>query len=138
MISGDLSKKNYDEVGTAKKYAEIRYNYNKNLLFLDHAGFNTYATMYRARDVFCIEDAVITTQEFHIYRSVYIARKLGLNAAGYISPAKNPFKLSVRLNWQIRESLARVKAFFYCIFLPKPKFLGEQIPITGNGSETWD
>ncbi|WP_191018144.1 SanA/YdcF family protein [Treponema zioleckii] len=138
LISGDHGRKDYDEVNAAKSYIKTMHNLDLEKIFLDHAGFNTYSTMYRARDVFCVQDAVITTQKFHIYRSVYIARALGIDAVGYISPEITRFRKSLRLNWELRESLARVKAFFSVCLHAKPKYLGNQIPITGSGALTWD
>ncbi len=138
IISGDHGRKDYDEVNAAKSYIKLMHKLDLERIFLDHAGFNTYATMYRARDIFCVNDAVITTQKFHIYRSVYIARSLGIEAFGYISPELTPFRKMLHLNWEVRESLARVKAFFSVCFNAKPKYLGNKIPITGSASLTWD
>ncbi len=138
LVSGDHGRKNYDEVNAALSYIKKMHGTDESLVFLDHAGFSTYDTMYRARSVFCVDDAVIVTQAFHIYRSVFIARKLGMNAVGFIPEEKNPFRKSLKLHWEARESLARVKDFFSVLFHAKPTFLGEQIPITGDGRETHD
>lgn len=138
LISGDHGRKNYDEVNAAKKYIQTMHILDQELIFLDHAGFSTYETMYRARDVFCVTNAIITTQKFHIYRSVYIAKKLGLDVIGVVAPEINKFPKNIHISWEIREFFARVKAFFFVAFDIKPTFLGDKIPITGNGSTTWD
>lgn len=138
LVSGDHGKKSYDEVNAALHYISLMYALDENLIFLDHAGFSTYETMYRARDVFCVHDAVIVTQRFHAYRAVYIARHLGLDVVAYVPPAKNAFSLRTRCSWQVRESFARVKAFLSVAFRAKPRFLGERIPITGDATPTRD
>lgn len=89
--------------------------------------------MYRARDVFQVEKMVIVTQKYHLYRSVYNARKLGIEAYGV---AADEMKYGFHNN--IREWLARTKDFFYCIIEPEPTYLGEAIPISASGSLTDD
>ncbi|MBQ3670345.1 MAG: YdcF family protein [Treponema sp.] len=138
LVSGDHGRKNYDEVNSALSYIRQMYATDDSLVFLDHAGFSTYETMYRARDVFCVKEAVIVTQPFHMARSVFIARKLGLDAVGYIPEEKNPFSRRTKQYWQLRESLARVKAFFSVTFHKKPTYLGSEIPISGDGRATRD
>ncbi|MCR5126438.1 MAG: YdcF family protein [Treponema sp.] len=138
LVSGDHGRKDYDEENAARLYIRKIYKADENLIFMDHAGFSTYETMYRARDVFCVKDAVIVTQRFHLYRSLYIAKKLGINAVGYDAPELNRFRKALHLKWEIRESLARVKTFFLVLFNAQPTYLGEEIPITGSGYKTWD
>lgn len=137
LVSGDHGTKEYDEVNASRKYVLNMHNIDESIIFMDHAGFSTYETMYRARDVFCVEDCCIVTQKFHVYRAVYIARKMGLNAVGYIAPEINEFGKKSHLTWEVREVLARVKAFFDLLFQTKPTYLGDQIPITGDGHTTW-
>lgn len=107
-------------------------------IFLDHAGFSTYESMYRARDVFLMNDVIVVSQEFHLPRAIYIARKLGLNAVGYVAPEISPFSKKTHISWNIREFLARVKSFFLVAFNAKPTYLGEAIPISGDGRASWD
>lgn len=137
LVSGDHGTKEYDEVNASRKYVLKMHNIDESIIFMDHAGFSTYETMYRARDVFCVKDCCIVTQKFHIYRAIYIARKLGLDAVGFVAPEINRFSEKTRLAWEIRESFARVKAFFNVSFHTKPTYLGDKIPITGDGHETW-
>ena len=87
--------------------------------------------MYRARDVFKAQKILIITQNYHLYRAVYDARALGLDAYGYAADLREYRGQSIR---DFREILARVKDFVYCIFEPKPTYLGESIPITGTGN----
>lgn len=134
LISGDHGREEYDEVNAAKDYL-LEHGVESQDIFLDHAGFDTYDTMYRAKAIFQVKDAIIVTQEFHLPRAVYIARKLGLDAYG-INADKRVYLSALRND--IRESLARVKAFFNIILKSKPKYLGDLIPITGDGQATWD
>lgn len=123
LMSGDHGREDYDEVNAMKDYV-VENGADKDSVFLDHAGFSTYETMYRARDVFKVEKTLIVTQKYHLYRAVYNARKLGLDAYGYYREEKI---YSVKND--IREAAARVKDFFYCISQPEPTYLGEEIPI---------
>lgn len=138
LVSGDHGTKEYDEVNATRKYVLKRELLPEEKIFMDHAGFSTYETMYRGRDVFCVTDCCVVTQKFHIYRSVYIARKLGLDAVGYIAPEKVYLGKRNHLLWNCREILARVKAFFDVTFHVKPTYLGEQIPVSGDGRKTWE
>jgi SanA protein len=134
LFSGDHGRTNYDEVNAMMDYA-IKKGVPKEDIFLDHAGFSTYESMYRARDVFQVKSCIIVTQKFHVSRSVYIARALGLDAVGVNS---DPRAYSNATRDAIRESLARVKDFFSVILLPEPKYLGDAIPIFGDSGLTHD
>lgn len=102
-------------------------------VFMDHAGFSTYESMVRAKEVFGVQKVIIVTQEYHLYRALYIAKSLGLEAYGVSSDQRSYAGQTYR---DLREILARDKDFLSCIFLPKPTFLGEAIPVSGNGDVT--
>jgi len=102
---------------------------------MDHAGFSTYETVYRAKEVFGAERIIIVTQEYHMYRALYIAQALGLEAYGVASDYREYAGQEMR---DIREVLARVKDFGMVIFKPEPTYLGEAIPVSGNGELTHD
>ena len=138
LMSGDHGQKSYDEVNQMCKYMQRVYGTDGELIFMDHAGFSTYETMYRARDIFCVDNGIVVTQKFHTVRSVYIARKLGMDVVAYEVPELNPFSSSIHASWNIREYFARVKSFFLVLFRVKPTYLGDKIPITGLASESWD
>jgi len=84
-----------------------------------------------------VESAVIVTQDFHINRAVYIARKLGIDAVGY-SVSEDKYKNTLKIKWHAREYLSRIKAFLEVATYAKPKYLGEKIPITMDGRSSWD
>lgn len=134
LMSGDHGRKNYDEVNVMKKYA-IGEGVPSPDVFMDHAGFSTYESLYRARDIFEAKRIIIVTQEYHLYRALYIADKLGLEAYGVPS---NPRSYAGQRARDIREVLARVKDFFYVIIKPEPTYLGESIPVSGDGNVTND
>ena len=138
LVSGDHGRKDYDEVNQILAYMQRVYGTDDSIVFLDHAGFSTYETAYRARDVFCVKDAVIVTQKFHTCRAVYIARKLGLDAVALEAPEQFQYARRTKAGWEIREFLARVKAFLYVALGAKPTYLGEQIPITGDPKASRD
>ena len=81
IMSGDHGRKEYDEVNIMKNYA-IEKGIPSENIFMDHAGFSTYESIYRAKDIFEAKKVVIVTQEYHLYRALYIANQLGLEAYG--------------------------------------------------------
>ena len=132
LMSGDHSRTDYDEVNTMKDYVMDR-GVPSSDVFMDHAGFSTYESMYRARDVFCAERIVIVSQSYHLYRAVYDARALGLDAWGV---AAEDVAYGGQLLRDLREILARGKDFFYCLLQPDPTFLGDPIPVSGDGNRS--
>lgn len=123
LMSGDHGNEDYDEVNAMKDYV-MENGVDGDSVFLDHAGFSTYESMYRARDVFKTEKMLIVTQKYHLYRAVYNARKLGIDAYGFDREERK-----YPIYNDIREAAARVKDFFWCIAEPLPTYLGEEIPI---------
>ena len=133
LMSGDHGRADYDEVHAMKKYA-MEKGVPEEAIFLDHAGFSTYESMYRARDVFAVQRPLIVTQRYHLYRAVYDARRLGLDADGAAAAPNEYYKTYNDL----RELLARNKDFVFTVLKPKPTFLGEPIPIGLSGLLTED
>lgn len=134
LMSGDHGRDDYDEVGTMKQYA-IDKEVPSSDIFMDHAGFSTYESMYRAKEIFQAKKIVVITQEYHLYRALYVANKLGLNAYGVAAEGENYYGQEAR---EVREILARVKDFATVIFTPEPTYTGETIDISGDGNETND
>lgn len=134
LMSGDHGRVSYDEVNAMKQFA-IDKGVPSEDVFMDHAGFSTYETMYRAKEVFAAKRVVIVTQKYHLYRAVYIAEKLGLEAYGVDSDLQSYIKQPY---YDAREMLARVKDFVKVILRPEPTYLGEVIPISGSGDLTND
>ena len=134
IMSGDHGKKEYDEVNIMKNYV-IERGIPSEDIFMDHAGFSTYESIYRAKKIFQAKKIVIVTQKYHLYRALYIANRLGIEAYGVGS---DPRQYVGATNREIREILARNKDFIKCIFKPKPTYLGDTIPVSGNGDVTND
>ncbi len=137
LMSGDHGREEYDEVNVMKDFA-VESGVEADTVFMDHAGFSTYESMYRARDVFGVKKVIIVTQKYHLYRAVYNARKLGLDAYGIAADGQYNYDIFVRTYNNSREALARCKDFVWCIFKPEPTYLGEAIPIHLSGELTDD
>lgn len=134
IMSGDHGTVEYDEVNAMKQYA-IDNGVPSCDIFMDHAGFSTYESVYRAKEVFAADKIIIVTQEYHLTRALYIADKLGVEAYGV---ASDYHTYSGQTSRDIREVLARNKDFATSIFKPEPTYLGEVIPVSGNGDSTND
>lgn len=134
IVSGDHGTKEYDEVNAMKKYL-IQNDVKSEDIFMDHAGFSTYESMYRAKYIFEVEKVIVVTQEYHLYRAIYIGNKLGMETYGVPAKKVNYYGQTGR---DIREILARNKDFIKCIFKPEPTYLGDTIPVSGNGDSTND
>ena len=134
LMSGDHGRENYDEVGAMKNYA-IENGVPSEDVFMDHAGFSTYETIYRAKEVFEANKVIIVTQEYHLYRALYIAEQFDIEAYGVSADLNTYAGQSMR---DFREVLARCKDWGMCLFKPEPTYLGEAIPVNGNGDITND
>lgn len=135
IMSGDHGREEHDEVNTMKEYS-INEGVPSEDIFMDHAGFETYDSLYRAKEIFGAKKVIIVTQEYHLYRALYIADKLGLDARGVTSDLR--FYSKKMAYWKFREYLARVKSFVKCISKPEPKYLGETIDLSVSGDVTND
>ena len=134
IMSGDHGREEYDEVNIMKNYA-IEKGVPSENIFMDHAGFSTYESIYRAKEIFKAKKVVIVTQKYHLYRALYIANQLRLEAYGVGSDPRKYVGATYR---ELREILARDKDFIKCIFQPEPTYLGETIPVSSNGNATND
>ncbi len=133
LLSGDHGTKGYDEVNAMRSYLLAKGVPSEDI-FMDHAGFNTYDSLYRAKNIFKVNSLLISTQKFHMGRALYIARNLNIDAYGYPSEDKRIYNMSYLY---FREAFARIKAFFDTVIIRREsKFLGEPIPIWGNGEST--
>jgi SanA protein len=135
LMSGDHGQQDYDEVNAMRHYAESK-GVPRSKIFLDHAGFNTYETMVRARRVFQVESAVVVTNRFHLDRAVFLALSQGIRAQGWVADRR---RYSDADFYEQREFLARCKAFWFAlVWRPQPSFLGPAIPITGDAALSHD
>jgi SanA protein len=134
LMSGDHGQVDYDEVNVMKNYA-ISLGIDSSDIFMDHAGFSTYESLYRAKFVFQVKKVLIVSQKEHLYRALFIAESLGMDAIGVAAEDIHYGGDEAR---DLREFLARVKDVFTLMIQPKPTYLGDPIPIDGNGDSTND
>lgn len=131
LVTGDNGALSHDEVTPVRKYL-LESGVDAEDIFLDHAGFDTYSSMYRARDVFLVDSLIIVTQDFHMPRAVFVARQLGMEAYGVI-----PKRGQGGVRDYVREIPASTKALIDLVSVRVPRYLGEVFPIQGDGSATW-
>ncbi len=126
IVSWDNSSKEYDEPTNMKNYL-VKYWVDSGDIYLDYAGFDTYDSLYRAREIFSVYSISKFTQEFHLPRSIFIAKNLWMEAYGF----ETDYHTYISQRWNnIRESFARVKAWFdVYIWHSKSKFLWEKVVI---------
>ena len=132
IMSGDHGRADYDEVNVMRTFA-LEQGVRAEDIFLDHAGFSTYDSVYRAKNIFGAENIIIVSQKYHLYRALYIAKKLDVKAVG-VSANLNTY--GGQLKRDIREIIARDKDFFKCIVKPEAEIMGDKIPLDGDGSIT--
>ena len=134
LMSGDHGQKDYNEV-KAMKLKAVEAGIPSEDIFMDHAGFSTYESIFRARDVFAADKIIIVTQEYHLYRALHVANALGVEAYGVGADYHTYVGQAYR---ELREILARNKDFATSILKPAPTYLGEVIPVSGDGNLTND
>jgi SanA protein len=133
IVSGDHGRWGYNEPG-AMRDALLAGGVPAEAVFTDHAGFDTWSTMRRAREVFGVDSAIVVTQGFHLPRALFLARAAGLDAHGVASDLQGYG--SKGRSSQLREVAARVKSVRSAVF-GTPVILGPKIPITGDGQASW-
>lgn len=128
LMSGDNRSQYYNELATMCQVAQDKGVPREDIV-LDYAGLSTYDSLYRARDIFGVKKLVIVTQEYHLYRALYLAQALGLEAWGVAADGQNYRGQTMR---DLREIVARDKDFFWAILQPEPTYLGDPEPLTGE------
>ncbi len=135
LVTGDHGTPYYDEVNTIHHWLR-KQEVPERDIFTDYAGFSTYDSMVRAKEVFAVESAILVTQEYHLPRALYIASSLGIRAQG-LAADRREYRHIFR--YAAREIPARVKDFLYAeVLKPAPRYLGAGIPITGDGRASRD
>jgi len=125
VISGDNSRKDYNEPQMMKEDLG-RAGIDTNKVFLDYAGFRTFDSMVRLREIFSQDSVTIISQQFHNERALYIAGKENINAIAFNARDVNA---SMGLRTNIREKFARVKVFVDYMLGVEPKFLGPKVEV---------
>lgn len=132
IMSGDNSTVSYNEVKAMKDYA-VTQGVPSEDVFCDHAGFSTYESMYRAKHVFGAKRIVVATQTYHLYRALYAASGLGLEAVGVPSDYR---EYAHQLQYDLREIPARTKDFFKTLLRVPSTFVGDPISLDQSGDVT--
>lgn len=132
IMSGDNGTESYNEVRVMKQYA-IAQGVPSEDIFCDHAGFSTYESMYRAKHVFGCQRIVVATQTYHLYRALWSAKSLGMQATGVPSDYHEYQK---QLQYDIREVPARTKDFFKALFRMPSTYVGDAISLDQDGDVT--
>ncbi len=134
IVSGDHGSKDYDEVNAMRRYL-LTLGVAPEDIFLDHAGFDTYDTMYRARNIFGVTSAIVASQTFHLPRALYIGQALGITTFGVAAERQAYGKDE---QFALREKFAVVKAYVDVVLGALPKYEGATVDIAGDGRVTWD
>ena len=123
LLSGDHTTDDYDEVNSMKNYL-LGKGVPQNKITLDHAGLDTYDSMYRSKALFDMDSAIVITQSFHLPRSLFIAKHLGLNYKGFAAKPQD-YKATQQIIF--REKLANIKAIWELVINAKPTTLKKRI-----------
>lgn len=124
LMSGDHSSESYNEVQAMKDYA-VEQGVPEECILMDHAGYSTYESMYRAKEVYGMNSCIVSTQKYHLYRAVYIGKAVGMDTCGVIADQRSYAKQTY---YDIREAAARCKDFFLSILKPEPAYMGLGVP----------
>lgn len=134
IVSGDHGRNGYDEVNAAKNYL-LEKKIPAQDIFLDHAGFDTYDSIYRAKQIFKADTFLVVTQDFHLPRALYIAKRLDLDVWGCRADKRFYDNASYM---EKREGLAKIKAWLDVNLGAKPRFSGVSFNLDDDGRQTWD
>ncbi len=127
LMSGDNSTIYYNEPGAMANYA-IEQGIPESDIVLDYAGRRTYDTCYRAKEIFGLESVIVTTQNYHLPRMIFLCEQLGLNSVG-IPVAQSDYLLNRYIIWNVREVLATLAAYLDIYILKPEPILGSPEPI---------
>lgn len=126
LLSGDNRSEDYDEVNAMRNYL-INLGVPDSHIFIDPAGIDTYDSMYRSKAIFQVPSAIVVTQQFHLPRTLFIAKNLGLSYRGYPAESKN---YQTEDHLKRREKLANFKALYELVSHQIPAAMGEKIPVS--------
>ncbi len=118
FMTGDSRDRYYDETGTMSRLA-VENGVPEEKIVTDRYGLSTYDSIYRAAKVYGYKKIIIVTQKYHLYRAIYIAKQLGIEAYGVASDTR---EYKGQFNRDVREIAARSKDFLYCILKPEPEY----------------
>jgi SanA protein len=123
IVSGDNGSKQYNEPQDMKDEL-VRRGIPDSVIYLDYAGFRTFDSVIRAKEIFGQDTILIISQEFHNQRAIYLARNNNITAWGFNAKDVSAY---MGFKTKLREYFARDKVFMDILFGIKPKFLGDRI-----------
>jgi SanA protein len=130
LLSGDNGRDEYDELTVMKRYC-YENGIDTTKIFVDYAGFDTYSTMYRAREIFKVDQAILITQEYHLNRAIYLGNQLGVKSIGF---SANKMLYGNYNYVRFREFFSIFKSFLDVKRNRKPRFLGTTININEHSN----
>ncbi len=131
LMSGDHTG-DYNEVGSMKSLA-VEMGVASEDIFLDHEGYSTYESLWRAKEKFGAKRIVIVSQGYHLYRAIFIAEQLGMEAVGVTADLRD---YHLQTKYEVRELLARYKDLFVAAKGEKPCEVGDRVDLSGDGDQT--
>jgi vancomycin permeability regulator SanA len=132
LVSGDHAGRDYDEPRAMQRWL-IDHGVPREAIFMDHAGVDTYSTMWRARHVFDVRRAIVVTQAFHLPRALFVGARLGMEVEGVEADLRT-YRGAAWL--AVREVASRTKAWLDVAIGRTPRFAGPKIPIDGDARAT--
>ena len=126
IVSGDNHKHEYNEPECMRR-SLVALGVPDSVIYSDYAGFRTFDSMVRCKEVFGQDSVTVISQGWHNERALYIAQHAGLDAIAF-NAADIPMK-PYYLKSHAREMLAKVKVVLDVAFHKQPKFLGEPVKV---------
>ncbi|MHB8625457.1 MAG: SanA/YdcF family protein [Aggregatilineales bacterium] len=130
LFTGDNHLVTYNEPEAMRQYA-LNLGVPAEAIVLDYAGFRTYDSCYRARDIFKVDKAILVTQGFHLDRALLTCNDLGIDSVGVAADVLRPggYGQDMLFQGQLRELPSTALAVFDLLRGAKPTFLGKPLPI---------
>ncbi len=126
LMTGDNGRDGYNEPGDMKQQA-IAEGVPARDIVCDYAGFRTYDSLYRARDIFGVRSAILVTQGYHLPRALFLGKKMGLDVVG-VDASRHRY--AGQAGFDLREIAAVEVAWWQAtVTHPRPKYLGKQEPL---------
>ncbi len=126
LMTGDNSVATYNEPWHMADFA-IDHGVPEEDIAFDYAGRRTYASCWRAKNIFGLDRVALVTQRFHLPRALYLCQSLGLEAVGVTADRRDYHLANTR--YTLREVPARIKAWLDVHILHPAVIGGDPIDI---------
>jgi vancomycin permeability regulator SanA len=127
LMTGDNSTDSYNEVAAMRTTAMQLGVPDKDIV-LDYAGFSSWDSCYRAREVFSLQSATLVTQKFHLPRALYTCNQLDVKSVGVIAD-RQPYPTQYN---ELREYPALAATAWRLLINDQPRFLGPKVDVDGE------